>query len=126
MNISINNTNFVIDVMTLVLLFVIFLLLILLYRAQRDIENFDLKDLITEKEHGELKVSLSRFGQLTALIVSTWGFITLTSNDKLTEWYYTSYMMVWAAAEGFRKWNTQKKNDEIKRENKYNEDKVES
>jgi hypothetical protein len=102
MEISLNGKDFTLDVMTVVLIAVNVLLLVLLYKAQTKNDNFDLRDLIMEKKTG--KVSLSRFGQLIALLVSTWGFVTLTLHDKLTEWYYASYMMIWAAAEGFRKW----------------------
>ena len=90
--------------MTLVLIVVILVLTYLLYRAQTKEDKFDLRDLIVEKETG--RVSLSRFGQFVALLVSTWGFVALTLHDKLTEWYYASYMMIWAAAEGFRKWGS--------------------
>ena len=94
--------NLDLDVMTAFLLTVILILCVLLYRAQKKDDNFDLRDLIVDKASG--RVSLSRFGQLTALLVSTWGFVTLTLHDKLTEWYYGSYMFTWAAAEGYRKW----------------------
>ena len=94
--------NLDLDVMTAFLLAVIIILCILLYRAQKKDDKFDLRDLIVDKASG--RVSLSRFGQLTALLVSTWGFVTLTLHDKLTEWYYGSYMFTWAAAEGYRKW----------------------
>lgn len=99
---SFNGNNFSIEVMTVVLFLTIFVLIILLYRAQKYKTDFDLRDLIIDKDNG--RVSLSRFGQFIALMVSTWGFITLTLNNGLTEWYYTSYMAVWAIAEGFRKW----------------------
>ena len=98
--------NLDLDVMTAFLLTVILILCVILYRAQKKDDNFDLRDLIVDKASG--RVSLSRFGQLTALLVSTWGFITLTLHDKLTEWYYGSYMFTWAAAEGYRKWQEYK------------------
>lgn len=104
MNISINDKEFSLDLMTLVLIVVIIVLIYLLYSAQKKPDKFDLRDLIVEKETG--RVSLSRFGQFVALLVSTWGFVALTLHDKLTEWYYASYMMIWAAAEGFRKWGS--------------------
>jgi hypothetical protein len=36
----------------------------------------------------------SRFG---AWIVSTWGFVYLIANDKLSEWYFVGYMGAWVA-----------------------------
>jgi len=43
--------------------------------------------------------SLGRVGQFVALLVSTWGFVALTVEGKLTEWYVTAYMLVWAGAQ---------------------------
>lgn len=93
------------DIMAIVSFTVVIILAIIAYKAQTNLDNkFDLRDLVLDKETG--KVSLSRFGQFTALVVSTWGFVTLTVNGNLTEWYYASYMMIWAVAEGFRKWGS--------------------
>lgn len=100
--IKVNDYGITLDLMTLVLFLTVFVLLFLLYRAQKSQDNFDIRDLVIDKETERL--SLSKFGQFTALLVSTWGFVTLTLNNGLTEWYYTSYMAIWAIAEGFRKW----------------------
>lgn len=43
--------------------------------------------------------SLGRVGQFIALLTSTWGFIALTIDGKLSEWYVTAYMLVWAGAQ---------------------------
>lgn len=43
--------------------------------------------------------SLGRIGQFTAMAVSTWGFVTLTVEGALSEWYVTAYMLVWAGAQ---------------------------
>lgn len=37
---------------------------------------------------------LSRFG---AWIISTWGFMYLILNNKLSEWYFVGYMGAWVA-----------------------------
>ena len=44
------------------------------------------------------KASRTALGHLTALVVSTWGFVYLTLAYKLTEWYFGLYMATWAAA----------------------------
>jgi hypothetical protein len=43
--------------------------------------------------------SLGRLGQYAALVVSTWGFMWLIIHDKMTEFYFTSYMLSWAGAQ---------------------------
>lgn len=44
------------------------------------------------------KVSLFKISQAVSLSVSTWGFVILVQQGKLTEWYFTAYMSVWATA----------------------------
>ncbi len=67
-----------------------------LWRLQHSREGFDLADLIIDKYSG--RVSLGKFGQLIALMVSTWGFVHLTVSEKLTEFYFIGYMAAWAGA----------------------------
>jgi hypothetical protein len=68
----------------------------ILYTWQKDKSNsFDLMDALLGEDG---KASLYRIGQATALITSTWGFIVLIQQGKLTEWYFTAYMTVWAGA----------------------------
>lgn len=45
------------------------------------------------------KPSLGRIGQFTALVVSTWAMVELVLDDKLTEWFFTGYMLTWAGAQ---------------------------
>ena len=68
--------------------------LILFWRIQQDLTNSaSVLDLITTGgKLSERKVS--RFG---AWIVSTWGFVFMIMNDRLTEWYFVGYMGVWVA-----------------------------
>lgn len=56
--------------------------------------DFTLTDLLTG-DNG--KVSLRKFGAMVALYSSTWGFVTLVEQGKLSEWYFTAYIGVWAA-----------------------------
>jgi hypothetical protein len=64
--------------------------LLLLWFWQRSHPNFDLADLITG-DNG--RVSATKFAQTVALVVATWGFITLVQQGKLSEWYFGAYMM---------------------------------
>lgn len=64
--------------------------LIVLWRWQRSHPNFDLADLITNDDR---RVSATKFAQTAALVVSTWGFVTLVQQGKLTEWYFGAYML---------------------------------
>lgn len=66
-----------------------------LLRWQRSHPEFDLSDLLTG-DNG--RVSLSKFGQATALVVSTWGFVVLIQQGKLSETYFLGYMTVWTGS----------------------------
>jgi hypothetical protein len=43
------------------------------------------------------KLNERKFSRFGAWIVSTWGFIYLIVNDKLSEWYFVGYMAAWVA-----------------------------
>jgi len=68
---------------------------VLMHTWQKQHPKFDLADLVTGDNE---RVSLSKLGQITALGVSTWGFIVLTEQGKLTETYFGIYMSVWTGA----------------------------
>ncbi len=81
---------------TWVLIVATVVVLISAWLWQRDSTNkFDLLDLISGDDG---KLSLSKTGQLVALLVSTWGFVALTRADKMSEWFFTGYMLAWAGA----------------------------
>jgi len=50
-------------------------------------------------DKGSTEPSLGRIGQFTALVVSTWAFMSLVLSNLLTEWFFTAYMLAWAAAQ---------------------------
>lgn len=79
----------------LALMVIILLIGVALSRWQRSHEKFDLADLVTG-DNG--RVSLSKCGQAAALAVSTWGFVVLVQQGKLTETYFLGYMTVWSGA----------------------------
>lgn len=64
----------------------------LLYTWQHKHDAFDLVDLLTA-DNG--KISLTKFSRAVALVVSTWGFVALVQQGKLTETYFLCYMAVW-------------------------------
>lgn len=67
---------------------------VLLYRWQTNPNNtFDLTHALIGEDG---KFSLFRAGQATALIVSSWAFIILVQQGKLTESYFYGYMGVWS------------------------------
>lgn len=50
-------------------------------------------------DKGNQEPSLGRQGQFVALLVSTWAFVALTLDGKLTEWFFVWYMFAWGAAQ---------------------------
>ena len=82
--------------LSLIVLLVGALLAALLLRHwQHSHPDFDLSDLLTG-DNG--KVSLSKFGQAAALAVSTWGFVVMVQQGKMTEYYFIGYMVAWTGA----------------------------
>lgn len=56
---------------------------------------FDIKTTITDKSG---RFSLNKFGQMVALLVSTWVLIYQTRHAALTEWLFAGYMAAWTGA----------------------------
>lgn len=73
-------------------------------RWQKSHPEFDLADLITERNG---KVSLKKMGVAVALGVTTWIMVTVTAQGKMTEAFLALYAGVWC---GYRAYvETQKK-----------------
>ena len=77
-------------------LFVVAILLIFMcgvvvtYKATKSKQfKFSLDDMFLNSKG---KTSLAQFSIFTALIVSTWGFVALVQEGKMTEWYMTAYL----------------------------------
>lgn len=64
--------------------------------AQFRKDSFDLRALVVDPKTKE--PSVHQLGQITALIISSWGFIVLVLHGQLTEVYFTTYMVAWAGA----------------------------
>lgn len=79
--------------MSLLLSVVVLTLLVMIFYFHRDPNSkFDLRDLICYR--GEL--NQGKFMRFGAWIISTWGFVYLVLDQKLTEWYFAGYMAAWA------------------------------
>lgn len=91
-----NNILATLDLETLVLGISSLLFIIFLITAHSSkVQPFDIKTTIVD-ESG--RFSLSKFGQLVALMVSTWVLIYQTRHNNLTEWLFIGYMSAWAGA----------------------------
>jgi len=78
------------------LLFGMLVVIYLIFKFHRNpTSRFNFEDLLLVDD----RASVGKIGQLIALNVSTWGFIVLVAQGKLTEWYFTAYMGMWAGAQ---------------------------
>jgi len=84
-----------ISIMQAVLVLVILAAIILLTFVQMKKDAIDLRWLILDEKK---RPSLHKISQVTALCISTWGFVTLTLHNQLTEYYFTGYMVVWSGS----------------------------
>jgi predicted signal transduction protein with EAL and GGDEF domain len=80
---------------TLLLLAIICSIGVLIYAQYRK-DDFDLRSLVVDPKTN--RPSVHQLGQLTALVISSWGLVVLVLHDKLTEVYFTTYMAVWAGS----------------------------
>ena len=82
------------EIMYVILTFILVSCTVYLIRLNNDKKNpIYLLDLVTTA--GILNErKLTRF---FTWLVSTWGFIYLIADDKLTEWYFIGYMGAWVA-----------------------------
>lgn len=70
--------------------------------------SFDASQIVTNADG---TFSLSKFGQLLSLLVSTWIIIYQTRHGLLTEFLFSGYMVAWAGANAFNKYLESKKSD---------------
>lgn len=90
-----------IDYSAMMVLMLIVILVGLIWNLNKSDGTFDLNDLFVDVDG---KASTSRISTVVALILSSWGFVHLTLNDKLTEWYFMGFMGIWVLNRGFSKW----------------------
>jgi hypothetical protein len=89
---TINYPGIIFFAMMMAFIFVIYVL------NKSNKADFQFEDLLVEPKTG--KASVSKLAQIIALVTSTWAFIALTLDSKLTEWFYVSYMGVWVLNRG--------------------------
>lgn len=82
-------TNINLDASVVALCIGFALVVLLVWRWQVDDSHFDLKQILVDSVTG--KISIEKVAFMTALSVMTWGFVTLTLRDKMTEWYAMAY-----------------------------------
>lgn len=80
------------------LMLIAVLTMIAMHRNPND--TFDIKDLVSK----DGKLDEKKFTRFGAWVVSTWGFVYLIVNDKLSEWYFIGYMGAWVANAIFDKY----------------------
>jgi hypothetical protein len=89
------------NIMGLALAFAVFAAARLAYTATKSASSpFHFYDFFMENG----RASFSRGAAFVALVISSWGFVSLTLSNTLSEWYYTPYMGIWAAAQIGNKW----------------------
>ena len=65
-----------------------------MYKLNADERSpINVMDLITENG----KLSEPKMVRFFTWVISSWGFIYLISDNKLTEWYFIGYMSAWVA-----------------------------
>lgn len=75
---------------------------IMIYRLNKsDSSKFFYDQLFVDKDG---TASTSKLAHITALFLSSWGFIHLTLKGALTEWYFLTYMTVWVLQRSYSKW----------------------
>lgn len=99
----VNTFNFAtsVDYSGIMVLLLIVLLISLIWNLNKKEGSFDLNDLFVDTNG---KASTSRISAVVALILSSWAFVHLTLNDKLTEWFFAGYMAIWVLNRSFSKW----------------------
>ena len=80
--------------MGIVLTIVIICAVIMLWLWQRDGDNnIEISDLVCK----DGRLDEKKFTRLGAWAVSTWGFVFLIMDGKMSEWYFAGYMGAWVA-----------------------------
>jgi len=75
----------------------------ILYSIHKNSQNkLNATSIIIDKNTGE--ISLSKIGQLVALVTSTWIVFYLTVTKNITEGYLGLYIATWAASNSFNSW----------------------
>lgn len=93
------------DYMQVILFVGLLVLLFTMFRAQDHHPSFNLIDMIVGTDG---KASLTKVAQFGSFVISSWGFIHLVAFDKLTDWYFTAYMVSWTGSQVLTYWISKK------------------
>ena len=101
-------------VMYAILAVIMIFCVVAMYKLNADERSpINVMDLITEND----KLSESKLIRFFTWVISSWGFIYLISDNKLTEWYFIGYMGAWVANALFdRSGSISKKHFDINKE----------
>jgi hypothetical protein len=80
--------------MFLLLFMLVIVIPIIKWHKNPSVKKVDLADIIVDNG----KVSLFKIGQVIALIISSWAFVTLVQQKSLTWEFFATYMAVWTGA----------------------------
>ena len=103
----INIQDLNIETIVLLLAGVIVVLILAIWHLNST-SKFDASQIVTNTDG---TFSLSKFGQLLSLLVSTWIIIYQTRHGLITEFLFSGYMLAWAGANAFNKYLESKKPD---------------
>jgi len=86
-----------------VLLVGIAVLIVVMVRIQIDETRPDLMDLLTSTDKtGKVRFDARKCWEAGAFVTSTWGFVFVMVDGKMTEWFFGGYMATWVMARALR------------------------
>lgn len=103
-----NFLNVELDASIVFLTVMSFLVVLVVWSWHRDKSiDFHLQQVLVDSVTG--KISIEKVGFMTALAISTWGFVALTIQGKMSEWYAGLYMSAFVLARTGSAWMSVKK-----------------
>jgi len=74
-----------------------------LFHLHKDPKQPSLADLITATDRsGTVRMDARKLFECGAFCASTWAFVFIVVDGKLTEWFFTGYMGAWVLARFLR------------------------
>ena len=76
---------------------------ITLWKIHTDTKQPSLLDLLTSTDKkGKVRFDARKCFEAGAFATSTWAFVFITIDGKLTEWFFAGYMAAWVGARWLR------------------------
>lgn len=69
------------------------LALMVIWSWHKDDSQFDLRDLFMDTH--TKRMSVEKTAAITALVVSSWGFVSQIQDGNMTEFYFVGYIGAW-------------------------------